>query len=82
MELSISTKIAYFIVLMVILICSYYLLTLPRELEVSEECRDVIYVDEQGIFTQKYERVFVQCELNGRKLIYLNKSNLKEVKNG
>jgi len=81
MELSIPTKIAYFIILMVMLICSYYLLTLPRELEVSEEYRGMIYVDEQSLFIPKYERVFVQCELNGRKIIYLNKSNLKEVKN-
>jgi hypothetical protein len=82
MNLSLSMKIAYILILGFMLVCSIYLITLPRELQVPEEYKGMIYVDEAGILKPKYERVIVQGNGSGgsgRYMKFTNKTNMDEV---
>ena len=79
MKLSLLIKIAYILILGFMLVCSYYLITMPRELQVSEEYKGMIYVDEAGILKPKYERVIVQSNRScgsGRYIKFVNTTEL------
>jgi hypothetical protein len=77
MKSSLLIKIAYILILGIMLICSYHLITMPHELQISEEYVGMVYVDEAGILIQKYDRHIIRCNESGSKrIIFIRKTNL------